>query len=259
MLIHDRFVFLHMPKTGGLFVRGVLERELSGLWSPPDVPRHLHHSRFAIPDWATDKPVLAFVRNPWDWYVSWYHFFAERAPRAAASLWTRESLTRWLFADRRSDSAATLSDFATTVQRACGNGGGRTLAEVARHHRLHDPPEGLDAPPEIVTPWLPTARVGERLVEGYDIYSAGFLSGLGGELESETLTIGRFESLIADLERFLAEAGVGLSADAQARIRSEGIVNASSRSDYRDYYDVELRDLVETSCGELIDRFGYRF
>jgi hypothetical protein len=30
-------------------------------------------ARGALPPFVADLPVLAFVRNPWDWYVSWYH------------------------------------------------------------------------------------------------------------------------------------------------------------------------------------------
>lgn len=35
-----------------------------------------HHALADIPDEMDRLPVFGFVRNPWDWYVSWYHFFA---------------------------------------------------------------------------------------------------------------------------------------------------------------------------------------
>lgn len=70
-MITDRLLFIHIQRTGGLFVRGVL-RQIPGLWIFND---HLHLSydqMVAKCEGYIDPvpPALAFVRNPWSWYVS---------------------------------------------------------------------------------------------------------------------------------------------------------------------------------------------
>ena len=38
-----------------------------------------------IPPEFRDLPVLGFVRNPWDWYVSWYHYIRAQEQRKNGS------------------------------------------------------------------------------------------------------------------------------------------------------------------------------
>ena len=66
VLITPDFVFVHVPKTGGTWVRGMIPAE----WRIAELETHREHDR--VPPEYTDLPVLAFVRNPWDWYVSFW-------------------------------------------------------------------------------------------------------------------------------------------------------------------------------------------
>lgn len=79
MILCRSFVFLHVPKTGGNFVRAVLEDHAPAAWQ---VQRCSDHATFAdVPASHRALPKLAFVRNPFAWYVSWFHFQQrERAP-----------------------------------------------------------------------------------------------------------------------------------------------------------------------------------
>jgi hypothetical protein len=71
LLITPYFVFLHFHKTGGMFVRKIFAE-----WRiPNDVPKH--GKWVSIPEQYRDLPVLGFVRNPWDWYVSFYSYLRE--------------------------------------------------------------------------------------------------------------------------------------------------------------------------------------
>jgi len=72
MIIDSKFVFVHNPRTGGAFVRRVLKNICSSSlflpleeWHTPvhDLKRH---------DFKKFK--FGVIRNPWDWYVSLYHF-----------------------------------------------------------------------------------------------------------------------------------------------------------------------------------------
>jgi hypothetical protein len=96
-------------------------------------------------------------------------------------------------------------------------------------------------------------------IMGADLYSTLYRNLVGDGLDSQLLTVGRYESLCEDLERFLAAAGVELEEGGIARIRAGEPINASEHAPYRDYYDEELRDLIGDSCRPLLERFGYEF
>src|ERR671925_190022 len=92
MFITRQFVFLHVPKTGGAFIRGVCEDHLPegsivelDKWEP-------HGSYDEIPSEFDQLPRLSFARNPWDWYVSWYHHTlrdaAERSGMELLFMWS---------------------------------------------------------------------------------------------------------------------------------------------------------------------------
>ncbi len=74
---------MHMPKTGGVFIRMLLEKHYgddvmlaSGKgFEDPSAPWAQHHSIDEVPAEYRYLPTIGFVRNPWDWYVSWFHFF----------------------------------------------------------------------------------------------------------------------------------------------------------------------------------------
>lgn len=72
MILSRHFVFLHVPKTGGNFVRVLLEQYAPSDWQ---VQRHVDHATVAdIPPSHAHLPRIAFVRNPFSWYLSWYQF-----------------------------------------------------------------------------------------------------------------------------------------------------------------------------------------
>ena len=78
MIVTDRFVFLHLHKSGGSFVNRFLMECVPG-----SQPVGYHLPRDDIPGDARHLPILGTVRNPWDYYVSWYSFQAAMpAPNA---------------------------------------------------------------------------------------------------------------------------------------------------------------------------------
>jgi hypothetical protein len=78
MLVTPQFVYLHTMKTGGHWARGVLlrcpgpVRNITG--------RGQHRGLLEIPEDLRDRPVIVFVRNPWDWWVSYFFFLKQRPP-----------------------------------------------------------------------------------------------------------------------------------------------------------------------------------
>lgn len=74
---HDRkFIFIHVPKTGGCSIRAVLSGETS--------KRGFHRSYRTIKKQYPDYFSFGFVRNPWDRMVSLYEFCL-RKPKANPS------------------------------------------------------------------------------------------------------------------------------------------------------------------------------
>jgi hypothetical protein len=94
MILTDRFVAVHQPKTGGTFVTSALFRLFDAPWDlrtrlatafGRDLVVRGRHGTFVfnnnkhgscndIPAAWRDRPILASVRNPYDLYVSQYEF-----------------------------------------------------------------------------------------------------------------------------------------------------------------------------------------
>src|SRR6185436_1800315 len=95
---------LHVPKTAGNFVRRVLVEHAPSDWEV--VVAEDHATWREVPPSHQELPRLAFVRNPFAWYVSWLHF---------------QQRTRDAFYLQISDGGRL--DFAATMSRAFGPGG----------------------------------------------------------------------------------------------------------------------------------------
>lgn len=72
MITSKHFVFIHFPRTGGRFVRQMFKLFAPRKWEAGLLGEHMHVSD--IPATHKDLPRFGFVRNPYDWYVSWYSF-----------------------------------------------------------------------------------------------------------------------------------------------------------------------------------------
>jgi hypothetical protein len=109
MILTNRFVVLHMPKTGGVFLEHVCEEHLPATWL---VNHALHrHARWEeIPDAYRELPVFYAVRNPWDWYVSWF----DHVHRGRRDFDYKEQKPFWqtAFAEGK-------NDFRQTIVNAC--------------------------------------------------------------------------------------------------------------------------------------------
>jgi hypothetical protein len=120
VIVSEDFVYLHMPKTGGGTIRSVLSTVLPKGYATPAPHPHVHPGWRYIPPEASDLPVLCHIRNPWDWYVSWYMFSSRGEPRQT-KLWTSA------FGDK--------PDFPTFLRRACTGALDHDREEIAEQLR----------------------------------------------------------------------------------------------------------------------------
>lgn len=229
MIITDRFVFLHLHKSGGTFVNELLMRFL------PDARQHGYHlPRASIPDAAKALPVLGLVRNPWSYYVSWYSFQkAQPQPNA---------LFRVLSDDGRADFAATLRnmlDLGVMTDRL-----DRLLAQLPQTYLNR----GLN---------LPSFALAPIRHSGLGFYS--FLYRYLYGTPDASLHLGRMEELRTVLPALLEKTGQPVSADMQHFIAAESPRNTSRHAQYTNYYDDALAELVAKRDERLIALHGYRF
>lgn len=227
MLITTRFVFVHIPKTGGDFIRRVCDRHLPADWIVPTAIAK-HGPDVEIPEQYRDLPRFALVRNPWDWHVSWYHYLIG-AGRPDEHRDRVRKMNPW-FVEL---SGQFTLDFASTMRR------------------LYDP--------ALATTFAPQAMVRLAAEEGVDLLTMHLRRQAGASLAEGKVTMGRFENLRADFAAFLGAAGVPLSDRFRLDLFERPPVNRSQRSRFQDYYDEELRDLIGRLAADTIARYGYAF
>ena len=67
MIATEQFVFVHVPKTGGVFLGEAMREHTAA----EDLGQHALYGN--LPERYRGLPAICFVRNPWDWYVSFWH------------------------------------------------------------------------------------------------------------------------------------------------------------------------------------------
>ncbi|MDE2274011.1 MAG: hypothetical protein KGL00_07395 [Gammaproteobacteria bacterium] len=234
MIATQRFVFLHLHKTGGQFVNRVLLRHL------PDARAIGYHlPRSAAPPELRNLPVIGFVRNPWDWYVSWYAFNLAQPQR--------NPIFRALSADGQLDFKHTLINL---LHLGCD----RSRALRTR-----------------ISTALPETRAGNlgsgimrADLLGFEDETCGYFTWLWRymfflDARADGLHAGRMENLRADLLEALPAVGQPVTPELRDAVLTNPPVNASARRDYRACYDAELRALVAARDAELVDTYSYGF
>ena len=235
MIVTDKFILTHMHKTGGQTLNQVIQN---------CIPDHqvigYHYPLDMLPEKYVDLPVIGIVRNPWDWYVSWYAF--NLLP----------NVTNMLF-DVLSDGGH--ANFKDTVTNLINLGSNELQSQHYRHCLEIVFPESLEG----------NRGVGLRKsdIRNFTDDDTGYYSWLfnrmHGDIGNQNLIIGRQENL----EESFLEIMEQLAVEERDCIRQEfskvGRSNSSRHQHYSAYYDDELMQLLAEKERSLIDHFGYSF
>ena len=235
MIVTDHFVFIHMHKTGGQTLNDIIKRCLAD-------SREIgyHFPRSETPAEFENSPVVGFVRNPWDWYVSWYAF--NRRPTVNNQLFNVISNSG-------------LSEFKTTVTNLINLGSDSDASKMYRDDLVSMLPESLEG--------NRAAGLTKESIRGFSSNETGYYSWLfermlGDDQDGRT-HIGRFENYENDFLSIMQHLGVRETEKIRKAFESSGRVNVSRHTHYSHYYDDELRDLVAQKERGLIEKFGYEF
>jgi hypothetical protein len=217
VLIGNDFVFLHVPKTGGSFVQQVILDHLPTV----DVRGYTHTPFRELPAHAQALPGFYVVRNPWDWYVSWFHYSQQWGDGKHEPRRQHKAII-WNDLLRRGEAS-----FAEAVTRA-------------------------------LTGDFDRAALFPSLDEPSDLYTAYVRDIVGPALERPDFTAIRFEHLRRGLRSSLLGRG-GVDKALLRAVRDAPPERTSVHRLYVEYYDRGLRDLVGQRTGWLCERYHYRF
>ena len=230
MIVTDKFVFVHLPRTGGTFIADVITKFFP---SAQEIGYHL--PIFLLPNKYSHLPVLGAVRNPWEFYVSWYHHVL---PRDAAT-----PLISWLTENGK-------QQFEGATRNALNLGTNNDRLDALIEKMPHEVDYGKRNIPNITKNNLRKIR-GTGV--GYYTFRFNHLFGNHNEV-----FFCRQERLRADLMHFLERIGAATD-EIRAHVLESDKKNTANHSHYSSYYTPELAELVSERDRPVVERFNYTF
>lgn len=230
MLVTDKFVFGHLPRSGGTFVSEVIRKFFP---SAHEIGHHL--PRELLPREYSHLPVLGTVRNPWEFYVSLYHYVW---PKDAASI-----LVSWM---SENGSLGFIGSARNLLNLGVNNERLDVLIEML--------PEQIDYGRRNI-PNITKGTMRKVRGSGIGYYTFRFNHIFGN---ADDVFFCRVETLRQDLVGFFE--GIGAATDElRDYVLGSDKVNAAEHLHYSTYYTPELVELVSIRDRALIERFCYVF
>lgn len=219
MIVTDTFIFLHLQKCGGSFIRDFMLENI-----PTSVKINPQHDGYnTIKPNDLDKPVIGIIRNPWDWYVSVYHYHLPSKGSFMSPLIQGKTFKEFL--------KLFLTKNTGVVHNLDFNWMGRMNLGPFTYRVVR--------------------TFNETSLNLESINSANF----------NKVTIIKMEGdLVSNFIKGLSDNNITLSKEIEHKLRSKAKVNTSNRdNDYRKYYDNETRELVAEKDEVLVELFKYKF
>jgi hypothetical protein len=230
MIVTDKFVFVHLPRSGGTFVSEVIRK-----FFPAAHEIGYHLPRALLPREFSHLPTLGTVRNPWEFYVSWYHH--QQSSNRDTPLFCSLSENRKL-------------DFVQTIRNALNLG----VSDDKLDFLIQALPETFDYQERHISNL--TKDVMRKIRgTGIGLYTFRFNLLFG---QADDVFFCRVESLRSDLMAFFER--IGAASDAlRSYVLGLDKKNIAEHLHYSTYYTPELAELVGIRDRQLVERFGFKF
>ena len=238
MIVTDRFVYIHVSRTGGTFLNKLIMEQVPGARM-----LQYHGHLEDLPAACAHLPVIGFVRNPWDWYVSMFSDYRRKGQFVFQVLSERGTL-----------------DFERTVSRFLDLGDGSPGSRRLLQHLTRIAPRTINArrPARNQLPGLRSDHFA-NYPPGVGYY--GWLFRLMfRSARGQPIHIGRFEKLREEALRLFEETGTPITPHIAAYLGEARPLNASPRpKNFVGAYGRELEQRVAEREASIIHRFGYEF
>ena len=234
MICTPKFSFIHLHKTGGQSINELL---LTQIPEAKEIGYHLPVAH--LPSEARSLPVIGVIRNPWDWYVSWYAFNNLRG--------VKNPLFNIVSRGKQADFKETIENLLRYPEINAQN-------EIFKHSHRALLPESFENDGG--------AGFTKDCVDFFKSNDKGYYSLLVERMfgeRSNILKLLRFEHLDTEFKNVMSELRVPEADEILAALNQQPRKNSSARGHYAHYYDNELRDLVAEKEYAIIHRFGYEF
>lgn len=246
MLVTDKLVYIHIPKTAGHFAKRYIKKFAGSLLYEGE----WHGPLSRLPEEYSQLPIVSFVRNPWDWYVSWFFHqkdigFVNPLVGAAAASGIVEFGPAIRFIVKSTREGTKESKLLTRYVNSAA------YKKLIKEKSLKEP--GLQDLNSEMIKNLTQNKIG-MLTWRYQ-----FLLGAGAE---SRCIFGRYENLAIDLIDIFCQLGVVLKdADKEEIILGKPMNKGMSRFNrgYQSFYDTALINLIGKREQEIIKIFGYTF
>ena len=230
MIVADKFVFVHLPRSGGTFVSEIIRKFFP---SAREIGHHL--PRELLPREYSHLPVLGTVRNPWEFYVSLYHYVWPKDAASKFVSWMSENGRLGFIGSIRNLLNLTVNDERLDVLI-------EMLPEQVDYSRTHIPNVNKDE---------------MRRVRGAGVgyYTFRFNQMFGN---ADNVFFCRLETLRQDLVAFFERIGAATDElrDYVLRVDKK---NISEHLHYSTYYTPEIAELLSIRDRQLVERFGFTF
>lgn len=226
MFVTDHFVFLHLPKTAGVYVESVCRENLR--WEVLHSRRHAPIE--SLPERFKGLPKVGVWRNPWDWHASLYFFARANKNQATSQIVSLASDDFEL-------------DFESTLERLMDPDERFLKAYRERMETLGGIPDIECLKPDSM----------ERMAQS-GMGLMGFLASeiFPAQLDHEW----RVETLRRDFFNYIKPWATDRERLRQAMLSPPR--NGSNKPDLRGVYTERAARLVEQKEGALIERLGYQ-
>ena len=232
MIVTGNAVYLHNPKTGGTWLKYVLE--------PITVTVIEHH---IIQHPQLHNNIFSFVRNPWDWYVSHYLFLTGGSEKFKKTYPIKPPLLQALPDQTFTSFVCALTKPDKKFKKKAYNVY-RILKQIkpAEELYLH-----LDPDPEGI---LLTRRL-EEDSSMYKIMCDAYVK--------PAFRVGMYEHLRRDAREMITISNDNTDEVMERLVQSDPINITTNKQNYRQYYNDETRQLVALTSKDIIDQYGYEF